>query len=357
VPLPRGDARSQRRFVGWLLAAALVVIALVVAFNAVADPYGTVGTGAFPTVTWNDRSVKSDLVEDLSEAPQVLILGSSRAMKFEPSYVQERTGMSAFNAGVSSGRPIDAYVFARLIAARFPEQRQLSYLWLLDTEAFRPTPPDPGLLNTPRLARYLPSGTRAAARFKDLKLLFSWQTARMSLRAVGMGIGDEAAADAGQSAAFAADGFRTFDYHDRRLQRGVPLRRGLRQVVRQATATYRDDYRRLDPDAVADLERTLAFMNRQGAVPVIVVSPQHPAVTAAVGPIGWNARHRQVVRLLRSLRREYRFSYLDCADIKSFNGSPTDFYDGYHMTVPNTRRLTDAVIKSARRALQDAETP
>jgi hypothetical protein len=351
VPLPTGDARSQRRFVVVLLVAAVLLVALVAAFNAVADPYGTVGTGLLPTVTWNDRTVKSDLVEALKQAPGVVILGSSRAMKFEPGYITRRTGARAFNAGVSSGRPLDAYAFVRLLAARFPRQKDWGYLWLLDTEAFRATAPDPGLLNTPRLARYLPDGTGSSARLKDLKLLFSWQTARRSLQSIESKLEGDTGAGEGQTSQFADDGFRTFDYHDRRLQHGVPLQTGVRQIIRQATATYRDDYRNLDPAAVKDLRRTLAFMNRKGSVPVIVVSPQHPEVTSAVARLGWNARHRQVVKLLRSLQHEYRFRVLDYADVASFGGSPNDFYDGYHMTVPNTRRLIDAVLAHDRRAL------
>jgi hypothetical protein len=342
VPLPQDERRRLRRFALLTVAVAVLVVVLVAGFNAVVDPYGTVGTGLFPTVTWSDRSLKADLVAGLPEAPQVVILGSSRAMKFEPSYVTTKTGLTAFNAGVSSGRPVDAWAFVNLIDEVWP-QSSPGYLWLLDVEAFRNWPPDPGLINTAKLARYLPSDASRTARLKDLKLLISLDTARQSLKSVREKLRGNAAAASG-NADFDDDGFRRRDYHDARAQAGVALATELRKTIRQAQGTYRE-YRRLDPQAKRHFEKTLRFMNDQGATPVIVLSPQQPQVTAAVGEAGWDARRRQLIAYLDSLQGRYDFVLLDFTDVRSFGGDPDEFYDGYHMTVPNTRRLIDAVLE------------
>ncbi len=355
-PLPQGEPRRLRRFVLLLVAAAVLVVALTAGFNAVVDPYGTVGTGLFPTVTWSDRSLKTDLIGELSEPPDIVILGSSRAMKFEPSYIETRTGHTAFNAGVSSGRPVDAWAFTNLIEDTYPEADP-GYLWLLDVEAFRSWPVDPGLVNTPELARYLPEELRRSTRLKDLKLLVSLDTAKMSARAIRKELRESGASGeaSSESADFDADGFRRRDYHDARAAAGVPLATELRKTVRQAQATYRSDYRRLDPEAKRYFEKTLALMNEQGSAPVIVLSPQHPQVTAAVGKLGWNARHRQLLAYLRSLQGRYDFTVLDLTDTAAFGGDPNDYYDGYHLTVPNTRRLIDAVMAKAPGALKPAQ--
>jgi hypothetical protein len=322
-------------------AIAMTVVAVAAGFNAMVDPYGTVGTGLLPTVTWSDRALKADLARALPEPPQVVILGSSRAMKVEPRYIELETGDSAFNAAVSSGRPIDAWAFVNLIHDAYPDDRP-GYLWLLDVEAFRSWPPDPGLLNTAALARYLPADVRREARLKNLTLLISLDTTAKSLKSVREEL--RGGSGASGSADFDADGFRRRDYHDVRAAAGVPLAAELRKTIRQAQGTYRE-YRRLDPQAKRYFEKTLAFMNGQGATPIVVLSPQHPQVTAAVGTSGWNARHRQLLAYLRSFRKHYDFALLDFTNIASFGGDPQELYDGYHLTVPNTRRLLDAVLE------------
>ena len=108
--------------------------------------------------------------------------------------------------------------------------------------------------------------------------------------------------------------------------------------------TFSGEYTELSAAAKADFEKTLGLMNRLGQEPVLVISPTHPGMLARIAPIGWEARHREVLRYLRSLERRYRFHLFDFARISSFDGVAADFYDGYHMTVANTRRLVDAIV-------------
>ena len=342
-------ARDSRGFVIVTLAVAAALLIAVAAINAVVDPFGSVGTGVVGTVTWDDRAIKVDLVRDLKRAPRIIVFGSSRAMKIQPTYITSRTGESSFNAAVSSGAPVDTWVFANLIHDTFPDEKP-RYLWLLDVEAFLDRRVDPGLLNQSALAAYLPGGLRSTTRVRQLPLLFSWNTLKMSYRALRMQLRPHARTDESGSQ-FDADGFRRLDFHDRKVTAGVTLAAELRKSVRAATKTYADDYTRLSPEAERYFEKTLAFMNSLGAEPVVVVSALHPVLLAAVEPIGWAARHRDVLAYLDSLHSRYRFQVLDYSRIGSFGGSPQAFYDGYHMTVANTRKLVDAVLAADGSAL------
>jgi hypothetical protein len=336
-----------------LLLTALLLVGAVVGFNAYVDPYGTVGTGALPPVTWTDRSLKVNLVEHLRVAPGVVVLGSSRAMKVQPSFITSRTRLTAFNAAVSSGRPVDAWAFTNFIHARFPAAHS-RYLWLLDIEAFRQWPVDPGLLNTPQLAGFLSVGTRIGTRFGQLPLLFSWQTFWKSLQSVRHSAHQPAAAlrTSIGGTQFAPDGFRVLDYHDRNLAKGLSLAKELPATIRQGVATYRGDYSRLDPTAESYFQRTLSFMNGLGATPVIVLTPMQPEMLARVASLGYDARYHDVLAYLRSLQGRYRFVLLDFTHLASFGGRAADFYDGYHMTVANTQRLVNAVLAKAPGALR-----
>jgi hypothetical protein len=338
-----GDAR---RFVASLLAAGASLLLAVFAFNAVVDPWGRLGTGLFPTLIPTDRPVKVALVDRLRRPPELLVFGSSRALKIDPAYLERRLGQPGFNAGVSDGEPEDAWAFLNDIHSRFPATHP-HYLWMLDVESFRGTP-DPGVLDTPALARFVPFRQRWRTRLDAIGPLLSWKEARSSIRVVrkrwfGNGIPL-------RNTTFAPNGFRAVDFHDLAFARG----RTLAQELRGSEAVYSRvyaHYHRLSPRQQDYFERTLAKMDDWGEPPVIVLSPLHPAMRKVLGPLGWNERHRQVLAYLRELRQHYRFELLDLTSLASFGGSPNDFYDGFHLTLPNVHRMLDTVIRKDRRAL------
>lgn len=341
-----GSGRPQRRFVLVLLAAAVGIVLLVGALNALIDPYGSLGTGLVTPAVWTDRAEKVRLADDLTTPPRVIVLGSSRAMKVEPSYITRRLGLPAFNAAVSSGRPADASVLAAYLHDRFPGTPQ-SYLWLLDQEAFADDTVDPSLLADRRLAGYLPVTVRWESRVHDFSWLLSWRTLRLSwqtLRTGNHAPRDGRVPEAGPHSLFAPDGFRRFDLNDRRAAKGRSLKAGLRASLNIFRRRYRDAFTRLEPLQRRLFERTLTAMNDRGATPVIVLTPMQPRLRRALLAYGWERHHAQVVAYLHSLQPRLRFVVLDFSDLSAFGGSPRAFYDGVHMTVANYRRLVDAVL-------------
>jgi hypothetical protein len=86
-----------------------------------------------------------------------------------------------------------------------------------------------------------------------------------------------------------------------------------------------------------------------GIRPVIALTPAHPVLSQALGPLGWNRRHTDVLRMLRNPRAQ--FTLLDASRISSFGGHRGDFYDGVHMRVENTRRLAAWIALRARHDL------
>jgi hypothetical protein len=314
----------------------------VFVLDAVVDPYGRLGTGLFPTLVPTDRPVKAALVERLRTAPKLLVFGSSRALKIDPAYLERKLGQPGFNAAVSDGRPEDAWAFLNLLHARFPASRP-HYLWLVDVEAFRPTA-GAGVLDTPALARYLPSGVRWRRRLSGLLALLSWSEAHASWRVL-TGPAPKLA-----STVFAPDGFRRYDVHDAAFAHGATLAGQLRASEALYAGVY-SRYRRLDPGQERWFERTLAKMDAWGEPPLVVLTPVQPQMRRTLAPLGWSARRRQVLSFLAGLHARYRFRVVDMTDLASFGGSPRGFYDGFHMTLPNVHRLLDALLREDRRAL------
>ncbi len=351
-----GSGRPQRLYVVALLCACLLLVGAVAAFNAFVDPYASFGKGQTSLAIWNDRDVKVRLVDGLTAPPETIVLGSSRALKVEPSYITRLSGRPAFNAAVSGGKPVDAYVFIRLLHDRFP-QTHPTYLWLLDQESFAPEPIDPILVNNDRLSRYLPQQERVEARLTDLSWLLSWRTLLTSWRTWQHTRAERRQAldrqqqeaqkgtrPAAPKAEFLPDGFRVSDAHDRRAARGVPLAEGIAASTKVFSDRYRNHFPGLSRMQKTWFERTLSQLNRSGSTPVLVLSPVHPRLLSVLRPLGWNRRHEQVLEYLAGLRGRYRFVLLDMSEIASFDGSPRLFFDGVHMKVGNYRRLLRTVF-------------
>ncbi len=281
----------------------------------------------------SDRAIKACLLARRVPAPQVVVYGSSRAAKLEPSYLGSLLGERVFNASVSSATTEDTWAFAHL-AHDQARSRPVRALWLLDLESLRPHHFDASLLDTPVLARsFVRSGgvVRAAPERSHapapLRCTFTTST----------------------SARYAPDGFRARDFHDVAAARGMTLGQGLRLAIDRYRRIYATGFPGVSADEAAWAARTIRAFNAWGVRPVIVLTPVHPAFLRAVGPAGWNRRHADVLRMLHGLRG--RFTVLDASRITSFGGRPDGFYDGVHMRVENTRRLAAWIVRRARRDL------
>ena len=289
--------------------------------------------------------MKVALVDRLRRPPDLIVFGSSRALKANPAYLRRKLGETGFNAAVSDGRPEDAWAFLNLLHARFPRSHP-HYLWLVDVESFRGSP-DPGLLDTPALARFVPFRERWRQRLDAAMPLLSWQEARASLGScAGRGSGRRS----GSGARLRAERLPALRHPRRRLRPRTHARAGARASEALYASVY-SRYRGLSPVQMRYFERTLARMDAWGEPPVIVLTPLHPAMRRALAPLGWTKRRQQVLEFLAGLRARHRFEFLDLTLLSSFGGSPDGFYDGFHLTLPNMHRLLDAVVRRERNAL------
>ena len=141
------------------MAVALAVFASVLLLtgvaNAIVDPLGSVGTGLVRPAVFSDHAERLRLIDDLNEPPGLVVLGSSRALKAEPSYLQQLTGLSGFNAAAANGKTEDGFAYANLFHDRWPT-RGSSTCGSSRWRRSAPLPPSPQLLAEPELARHFP---------------------------------------------------------------------------------------------------------------------------------------------------------------------------------------------------------
>jgi hypothetical protein len=279
-----------------------------------------------PPIVPSDRTLKANMVEALAKPPQVIIFGGSRALRFEPSYIQKKTGLTGFNAAFSNGRAEDAWAWTNYLHHQFPHTR-LRFFWPLQVEAFREQGLAFGLIQDKRFSQHFPPDFLVE------------QSKRLPQDASQLPDNHDLATDT-----YGPDGALLHNRYDIRLEKGGKLSTALDWSIRTMGERYARDPVIIDPRARMYFEKTLGLMNKLGATPVLVLMPIQPRVLAAIKPLGWSERHRVIVAYLKSLQKRYRFTFFDFSELSSVGGDPKQYYDGVHMWVQNTRRVIDAVL-------------
>ena len=334
----RPPPRQLRRFVAGVLVAAAAVLLSVLAFNIVVDPFGTFGTGLFPTAIESDRSAKISLLEDLPYNPDILILGSSRSRPARPTLLKQLTGRSGFNAGVTSGGAPDWWVFAHLWLKRFPKGPHHVLLFVSDGVGTNHV--NQQLASDARARPYLPKGldTGEWSILHKLEAYTSVDTARDSYRVV--------------RACMRPSGCSTKFFHaDGSLKQGLLRSAGVRtkrlhdKVAAELSRMHRYgiSHRIPDPREQVTFQRLLGYLNDHGITPVIVTNPLQPEILAELNRQG-NPRYKWALRYLGSLHAKYRFDFIDLTSIKTFGGSPDDFSDPTHVDVNNMDRMLRYIV-------------
>jgi hypothetical protein len=314
----------------------------------IADPYGSVGTHLFPTVTTSDRTVKADKIEQLAQPPDLVVLGSSRSMRYQPSYLEKKTGLKTFNAGVNGiGGTADAWAMTQFIHEVWPESHP-AYLWLVDVESFVPFEVGARTANEPRLAQYVGQasvgkGTRELVRalWENRTTLFSLATAKDSMRLLLFR----------EKAKSQQNKYRKQILDDGVLKQRVwsekEWGRRYPNSVERYSKLYKNVYKEMDPTSKEYFEKTLKFMNDQGATPLVVLTPINPKLRKILAPLGWEKRHEQVAAYIESQQDQYDFIFIDMTDPTVFGFDPKEWYDGMHMTTVNTRLAIDHILEQA----------
>lgn len=276
------------------------------------------------------RSMKVDLIGKLTDPPGLLVLGSSRSMRVDPSFLQTYLGYGGFNCGVSSGSVADAWSFIQLVHDRFPGSHQ-RYLWLLDPEQFRATQVHRAILAIQQLGQYVPGSfwptgvnpwpvpTTSPAISKSVKTA----TATTSPTPT-----PSPSPSYGKEAVFESNGTVVWNMYD--YTPGRTLKRGLDFTYKKYAKIYPKGFTKLRPIPKWFLEHTLALMNSWGEEPVIVLTPYHPDLLKYISKRGFVQRYQEILTYMNSLHAKYNFVLLDYTSIKSFGGWKSGFYDGVH---------------------------
>ena len=253
--------------------------------------------------------------------PDVLILGSSRAVMLDPRQVRRLTGRAAYNAAISSGAAREL-----LAMSSFADQRSAGDLphvvVLLDLEAF--------------------DNRRPITRVVDYqRRLDPWAddcdgSRRCSFLAAQRLVRDAAArqrwADRSWRETQRGDGRQVNGMYERLEAEGRDLGPMRDERIGIRIRSYRaPGFDRPYPAPKAAFGRMLELLNERDVEPVIAITSMHPDCIRRCGPAGWTARRAEVRAQLDELRAEHEFRLIDLSIPGSWGGSGADFYDEIHL--------------------------
>jgi hypothetical protein len=263
-----------------------------------------------------DRFTKLTLLNELPQAPHVLVLGSSRARPAMPKTLQTLTGGSAFNAGVHQGNVSDEYVFARLLAQRFPSAKP-AYLIFVDV-GIANDGVNPEMADEPLARPFLGS----SANSKTSTCI--------------------------NNNNYTADG--GLDYPEPSLaQRLAKVASGLPGALAGLKADAKKTYT-IPQSRTMYLQKLLSLANGQGTTPVIVINPLYPKVFAARQKYGF-PELKAANTYLTWLHTQYQFISLNCENIATWGGKSSDFSNVNHIDRYNMDRLLKYVVAHSNGAL------
>ncbi len=351
---PSPGSISLRSWAWLMLAATVVLCAALAAFNAVVDPTAQLGSGVLEPVAAGprDRTAKVDLL-DRDALPPLVVLGSSRTKKLDPTWLGAPDGV---NAAVVGGDMFEA----RVLAAWIVERAQATdgdvpqFVVGIDVEQFRDSSlQGSGFLDVPRLeavARVQAAGSDGSVgdeldRLE--RLLLSWQVTKASLASVRArlrGTTRDAAEDERVESGFSRTGVPAADarWEDPaaalRFARATPG--AVERNLAELDSTYGANGAELDSDAVDDLRALVDLVHAAGGPPpLLYLTPAHPALRTRFATFGRSGRRSGVQELVDDIASDGRAFVVDCE--LCVDSADTSWIDATHPSPLGARQLAE----------------
>jgi hypothetical protein len=331
-------------FVATLLTLLLVVGLL----NLCVNPYGQYGRRGLAPIVQDTRSQKTDLFNAFPTPADGLILGSSRAMKIETSYLNERTSLRFFNYGVNHGRPEDYLAILRMYQSqtgRLPKAVVLG----VDIAALNDTiPADARISSEPRLFRHVQSEIPWHEEFDRYSQLFSLHQTKASFRSLTR-LRKRTLEECEQSTQeeyFSPDGVIHYARRVREMERGeYNFEAALEYNQREFLALF-SNFRNLSSTRLRFLREAVQLCTANDCRVYLFTTVHHPRLRELlITKTRFALRELEAIEWLQRLSQETGSRFVDLGRIECFEGDTTSFVDGIHPLELNTRKMADCLFR------------
>lgn len=325
-----------------VIVCSLVITSGIMAMNYVVNPHGKYDSNVLPSLVWTGRSDKATLLEELDEHPEVLVLGSSRTMKIDPEFIEEKTGLSSFNAAVNSANAEDYYTMLRYSLDTL--ERKPKYIILgIDVEAFHNnTPFDDRLLFNKTLSKYLNAQDRISFQEMFTSLL-SYEETASSLVSLYYKLNEYP----NRSTYYDDDGFLhytqksgtvTDENYDSKIE----------DYIERYLARY-EGYTQLSEKRKDYFEKFLTLADEENIQVIAFITTLHDDIIDGLKKTrNYDEVKKQLVTYLNDMdEQNTNFVYEDFDRVEKYDGILTAFYDGAHIHEKNANRITKRLLEKA----------
>jgi hypothetical protein len=306
-----------------------------------------------PTPSHSYHAWKAQRLQQLTEAgtpPQILILGSSRAMEIDPAQVQAVSGKRAFNFAVGGGNIVTAN--ANLRYALNVGAKPSLVLLNVDESMLSNTPFGPTELKLGGHRGQFAALSRYDQCFVVLGILRSitLDSTMKSLR----GLFDKpqrVRTDLwlGDNRAFLENGRMLRTELLRRKIRGTfDLQRIIAHDLLEHERAYRADpgkqFRENDETCVKHLKSLLDTARDNHIEVVVFTTPEHPAWDTYSRSEDRTRRHSAHAEMLSNECAARGFVFRAFRSLESIDGDPNEFWDATHQSSVNAARMINVLF-------------
>jgi hypothetical protein len=373
--LPLGDRTTENRErvedtrtrIGWIFepmepksfvvaTCSIAVIALlgIATLNWSVNPYGQYPPRLIEPLVQDSRVEKLALFDGLEEQPDGLVLGSSRAMKFEPQYLQKKTHLTFFNFAVNHGRPEDFVAILRNYRDRYGRSPKLVLIGVDIASLNDVVPSDARLSSAPRLHRFVQGDLPWSEEFERYCQLFSYQQSSASMKSLRLACSTSPRKQIPEQ--FDSDGTIQYLERDEQLKSGTYDFDGALQYNQRELQSIFSSMKHLSKTRLGYLLEAVRLCEFNGCQAVLFATVHHPFLRETLAEkTDFLRRESEAAESLQMLARSLGADFLNFGTVESFGGEPTEFYDGVHPMEANTRRMIDhmaPIIKEALYAVQ-----
>jgi hypothetical protein len=334
------DDTTSRRFTRTFLAIVLAGLALSVSLAVLVDPLQTFGTGRIPSILTNEREEKTTAFLHADPAPQLVVLGSSRVYKANPTCLRELTGLPSFNFGLGFARIEDELAVMRFIhdRGRVPLKQVIIGL---DVDAFDHQDVDQRTLSSKSLRRYI-DGLATLSWDRASRSLFGMQGLHFGLTSLWYHFRKHPP----PKSEIGADGFVTYKAWEDGIRKGTfdstPLVNALaRKLEFLSTA---NNFNELSRPRVAMFEELVRSAHAAGIEVRVFIPPLHPKILAARAKSSLPERTREMEAMLERLQSQGLLTYFPIEHPEDYGTPKTGWFDGNHMTEPMTTKILLAMF-------------
>ncbi|TLS36661.1 hypothetical protein [Pseudalkalibacillus caeni] len=334
---------SWKKMMFIVLSTSLLLLGFVMALNYFVNPLGKYASRELPSLVWTGRADKANLLQKYNNNPDVLVLGSSRTMKINPNYIEEKTDLNAFNAGVNSARAEDYYVMLKYALEDLDVKPEYVILGI-DLEGFHNNAPlDDRLIYNQRFARYLHPEDREN-KLSMLKSLISYDQTVATGRSLSFAMTEYPT----KKAAYDNDGYLHYPKKEKQIKEGK-FKADIDSYIKKYKGRF-NNFTAIDEGRKDYLNDFLTLAEENDIQVIGFITTLHDDVLAELRKTrDYDERKAELTDFLNKMKQEHtNFTYNDFDEVKKYAGYEEAFYDGAHIREENADKITTRLLQEAK---------